>query len=53
MVADAQVRALKVGFSTKEDMLAFQLSSEALALAASDAIALTSLSLAKSSLYVR
>ena len=53
MLADAQVKALSTGFSSEEDMLAFHASTEALALATSDALALTSLSLANSTLFVR
>ena len=53
MVADAQVKALASGFTSEEDMLAFSASTEALALASSDALALTSLSLANSTLLIR
>ena len=53
MVADAQVKALKEGFASEEETLAFQASSEALALAASDALALTSVGLANATLMVR
>ena len=53
MVADAQVKALSSGWTSEEDMLAFQASTEALALASSDALALTSLSLANSTLLIR
>ena len=52
-LADAQVKALSAGFSSEQDMLAFHASTEALALASSDALALTSLSLANSTLFVR
>ena len=41
-----------MGFSSEEDLPAFQASTEALALAASDALALTSLSLANATLFV-
>lgn len=53
MVADAQVKALSSGFSSEEDMLGFQASTEALALASSDALALSSVSLANATLFVR
>ena len=53
MLADAQVSALSKGFSSEEDMLAFHASTEALALATSDALALTSLGLANTTLFVR
>ena len=52
MVADAQVGTLRTGFTSKEDMLAFQASTEALGLNASDALALTSLSLASATSFI-